>query len=39
MEGLVRSAREDKPIEMTTPYDRPELFAENVQEGEIDHLL
>ena len=39
MEGLVRAAREDKPIEMTTPYDRPELFAENVQEGEIDHLL
>ena len=39
MEGLVRSAREDKPIEMTTSYDRPELFAENVQEGEIDHLL
>ena len=39
MESLVRSAREDKPIAMTTPYERPELFAENAQEGQIDHLL
>lgn len=38
MEGLVRSAREDTPIAMTTPYEKPELFADPLQEGEIDHL-
>ncbi len=38
MEGLVRSAREDKPIQMSTPYEKPEIFADDLQEGEIDHL-
>jgi predicted dehydrogenase len=38
MEGLVRSSRQDKPIEMTTPYTRPALFADDLNEGEIDHL-
>lgn len=39
MEGLVRSAREDRPVEMTTPYEKPELFADSLAEGQIDHLV
>ena len=39
MWGLVRSAREDRPVEITTPYEKPELFADSLAEGQIDHLV
>ncbi|MFT5377427.1 MAG: putative dehydrogenase [Candidatus Latescibacterota bacterium] len=38
MEGLVRSSQEDRPIDMTTPYEKPEIFADGLEEGQIDHL-
>jgi predicted dehydrogenase len=38
MEGLVHSSQEDRPIDMTTPYEKPEIFADGLEEGEIDHL-
>ena len=38
MEGVARSAAEDRSIAMTTPYDKPELFADGLREGELDHF-
>ena len=38
MEGVVRSAATDVPVAMTTPYTRPEPFAERLREGELDRL-
>jgi len=38
MEGFVRSSQEDRPIKMTMPYENPEIFADDLAEGQIDHL-
>ena len=38
MAGLVRSAAIDAPVAITTPYTKPEPFADDLAEGELDHL-
>ena len=38
MQGVVRSAASDVPVAMTTPYEKPQPFAERLREGELDRL-
>ena len=33
VEGLVRSVREDRPVEVTTSYGKQELFTDPLAEG------
>ena len=37
MESLVHSAATDAPVPITTPYTKPEPFADRLAAGELDH--
>ena len=39
MESLVHSAATDAPVAITTPYTKPEPFADRLAAGELDHSL